>query len=185
LNLRFYRSAFTVRHQAFSRGHFEYFKSQGCKSNFKPAHSPTFTSLTSVLARHKFKLLIVTARNQLQENKPADAIATLEPAAKYELGSGPGIPSYYAIHLRGEAFLQSKEGVKAAAEFQKILDHRGLWPFSELYPIAQLQLGRALALLGDKAKARVAYQDFFIFSKDADPDIPVLIAAKSEYAKLQ
>jgi hypothetical protein len=52
-------------------------------------------------------------------------------------------------------------------------------------PLAQLQLGRALALQGAKAKARVAYQDFFIFWKDADPDIPVLIAGKSEYAKLQ
>ena len=75
--------------------------------------------------------------------------------------------------------------MKAAAEFQKILDHRGLWPFSELYPLAQLRLGRALALQGDKAKARVAYQDFFISWKDAGPDIPILIAGKSEYAKLQ
>jgi hypothetical protein len=78
-----------------------------------------------------------------------------------------------------------KDGVKAATEFQKILDHHGLWVSSELYPLARLQLARALMLQGDTAKARLAYQDFFAFWKDADPDIPVLISAKAEYAKLQ
>jgi hypothetical protein len=50
--------------------------------------------------------------------------------------------------------------------------------------LARLQLARAYVLQGDTAKARAAYQDFLTLWKDADPDIPILIAAKSEYAKL-
>jgi eukaryotic-like serine/threonine-protein kinase len=71
------------------------------------------------------------------------------------------------------------------AEFQKILDHRGVAPLSELHPLAQLNLARAFVLQKDTAKARLDYQDFFAAWKDADPDIPVLVAAKAEYAKLQ
>ena len=33
--------------------------------------------------------------------------------------------------------------------------------------------------------ARVAYQTFLALWKDSDPDIPILVAAKSEYAKLR
>jgi ATP/maltotriose-dependent transcriptional regulator MalT len=77
-----------------------------------------------------------------------------------------------------------KEAEKAATEFQKILDHRTFYAMSELIPLAQLNLARARALQGDSAKARTAYQDFFAAWKDADPDVPVLLQAKSEYAKL-
>ena len=35
------------------------------------------------------------------------------------------------------------------------------------------------------AKAKAAYQDFLTLWKDADADIPIFIAAKVEYAKLQ
>jgi eukaryotic-like serine/threonine-protein kinase len=38
---------------------------------------------------------------------------------------------------------------------------------------------------GDTAKAKAAYQDFLTLWKDADPDIPILIAAKSERAQLK
>jgi DNA-binding SARP family transcriptional activator len=51
--------------------------------------------------------------------------------------------------------------------------------------LAHLELGRAYAVAGDKSKARAAYQDFFTLWKDADPDIPIFIAAKTEFAKLQ
>jgi hypothetical protein len=78
-----------------------------------------------------------------------------------------------------------KDGEKAAAEFQKILDHRGLAPTSEFIPLSQLNIGRAYALRGDVGKARTAYQDFLVLWKDADPNIPLLKEAKTEYAKLQ
>jgi hypothetical protein len=77
-----------------------------------------------------------------------------------------------------------RDGAKAAAEFQRILDHLGAAGFSPEYPLARLNLGRAYALQGDTAKARTAYQDFFATWKDADPDVPILKTAKAEYEKL-
>ena len=76
-------------------------------------------------------------------------------------------------------------GVEAAAEFQKILDHRGVVGADPVGALAHLQLGRAFALLGDKTKAKTAYQDFLTLWKDADPDIPILQQAKAEYAELR
>ncbi len=121
----------------------------------------------------------------LLRNNPAEAITAVEPYRKYAMGSGPDIPIYWFFHVRGLAFLRQKDGAKAAAEFQTILDHRGLDPMSAVYPLAQLNLARAYALQGDMAKARTAYQDFFAYWKDADPGIPVLLEAKAEYAKLK
>ncbi len=45
--------------------------------------------------------------------------------------------------------------------------------------------GDTRAMQRDTAKAKAAYQDFLTLWKDADPDIPIFIAAKAEYAKLQ
>jgi serine/threonine protein kinase/tetratricopeptide (TPR) repeat protein len=131
-------------------------------------------------------LPMVRALNELQRNKPDEAIAALEPARKYEMGAGPGNPpGFWPAYIRGQAFLRLHDGAKAASEFQKILDHRGALATSELYPLAQLNLAHALSLQGDSTKSRTAYQDFFALWKDADTDIPILIAAKAEYAKLK
>jgi hypothetical protein len=81
--------------------------------------------------------------------------------------------------------LAAHQGAEAAVEFQKILDHRGIVVSDPIGALAHLQLGRAYALLGDKTKARSAYQDFLVLWKDADPDIPILQEAKAEYSKLQ
>jgi hypothetical protein len=86
--------------------------------------------------------------------------------------------------VRGEAYLAAQRGSEAAAEFQKILDRRGLVLSEPIGALAHLQIGRAYAMQGDTAKAKAAYQDFLKLWKDADPDIPVLIAARAEYAKL-
>ena len=88
------------------------------------------------------------------------------------------------MYVRGEAYLRLRNGAKAATEYQKILDRRGVAPSSPLYSLARLGLGRAYALQGDSAKAKAAYQDFFAMWKDADPDVPILKEAKAEYAKL-
>jgi hypothetical protein len=77
------------------------------------------------------------------------------------------------------------QGSEAAAEFQKILNHRGIVLNSPIGALAHLQVGRAYAMQGDTAKARTAYQDFLAQWKDADPDIPILKQAQGEYAKLQ
>ena len=91
----------------------------------------------------------------------------------------------YPVYVRGEAYLAAHQGKEAAAEFQRILDHRGIVLNEPIGALAHLQLGRAYSLQGDTAKARAAYQDFLTLWKDADPDIPVFKEAKAEYAKLQ
>jgi tetratricopeptide (TPR) repeat protein len=129
------------------------------------------------------QVLLPTARalNSLQRNQPDQAVAALEPAKPYELGTG----NLGAIYIRGEAFLRLHDGAKAAAEYQRILDHRGLDPVGWGYSLAHLGLGRAYALQGDTGKAKAAYQDFFAVWKDADADVPVLKTAKAEYEKLK
>jgi hypothetical protein len=77
--------------------------------------------------------------------------------------------------------LQLKQVAEAAAEFQKILDHRGYAPLSPLYPLAHLGLARVAALSGDTARSRKAYEDFFAAWKEADAELPILRTAKREY----
>jgi eukaryotic-like serine/threonine-protein kinase len=127
----------------------------------------------------------VQALNQLQRKKAAEAVAALEAGRKYELGQNSSYATFWVLYVRGLAYLQQHDGGKAAAEFQKILDHPSLNAVSPFPVMARLGLGRAYALQGDNAKARTAYQDFFAAWKDADPDVPVLLAAKAEYANLK
>jgi len=130
-------------------------------------------------------LPLTKALIHLQRNEPMKAIDALEATKPYEFGSAPSGISYWPVYLRGEALLKLKDGANAAIEYQKILDRRGVDPTSPLYPLSRLGLGRAYALQGDTAKAQTAYQDFFAGWKDADPDVPILIQAKAEYAKLK
>jgi hypothetical protein len=91
----------------------------------------------------------------------------------------------FPAFLRGEAYLSEHRGSEAAAEFQKILDHRGIVLNEPIGALAHLQIGRAYAMSGESTKARAAYQEFLTLWKVADPDIPILKQAKVEYAKLQ
>ena len=127
------------------------------------------------------------AQIDLIHNDFARAVEALQPAAPYELGSPHGVIllALYPVYVRGEAYLAAHQGSEAAAEFQKILDHRGVVINQPIGALAHLQLGRAYAMEGDTAKAHAAYQDFLTLWKDADPDIPILKQAKAEYAKLQ
>ena len=140
---------------------------------------PTDTLLNKVFVP------LAQATSDLQRNQPAQAVARLEIATPYELGSDPASAHYWVNYIRGEAFLGSKQGAKAAAEYQKILDHRGVAPLDVSYALSHLGLGRAYALQGNTAAAKSAYQDFFAAWKDADPDVPILKQAKAEYEKLQ
>ena len=136
---------------------------------------PYATVLTQV------QLPVVRALINLQHNQPEQAVAALESAKPYELGRD----NTGAIFVRGEAFLRLHDGAKAAAEYQRILDHRGLAAVGWVYSLAHLGLGRAYALQGDTGKAKAAYQDFFAVWKDADADVPVLKTARAEYEKLK
>jgi ATP/maltotriose-dependent transcriptional regulator MalT len=91
----------------------------------------------------------------------------------------------YPVYVRGEAFLAARQGAQAAAEFQKIIDWQGVVVNEPIAALAHLGLARSYALAGDAPKSKSAYQDFFTLWKEADPDVPILVAARSEYAKLQ
>jgi hypothetical protein len=123
-------------------------------------------------------------RRALSHKNPPRSIEVLQAAAPYELGGSAPNSCLYPVYVRAEAYLSAQKGQLALAEFQKILDHRGLLWNCATGALAHLGLGRAFALQGDTAKAKAAYQDFLTLWKGADPDIPILIAAKSEYARL-
>jgi eukaryotic-like serine/threonine-protein kinase len=128
----------------------------------------------------------IKAAMGLVANNSTKALVFLEAAAPYELGAPPQfhLGTMYPVYIRGQAQLAAHDGAAAAAEFQKFLDHRGVALNYPLAPLAHLQLGRAYAMQGDTAKARVAYQDFLTLWKGADPDIPILKQARAEYAMI-
>jgi DNA-binding winged helix-turn-helix (wHTH) protein/tetratricopeptide (TPR) repeat protein len=129
------------------------------------------------------------AKLAVSRGNASEALESLRAATPYELGqttsSNYGWTALYPVYVRGEAYLATHQGSEAAAEFQKILDHRGTALNSPIAALAHLQIARAYVLQGDTVKARAAYEDFLTLWKDADPDIPILIAAKAEYAKLK
>jgi len=126
---------------------------------------------------------------EINHNDPSKAIELLQTTASTELGNPlpqvNGGVFFYPIYVRAQAYLLLHRGSEAAAEFQKFLAHRGVVGNCPLGSLARLGLGRAYAMQGDTAKAKAAYQDFLTLWKDADPDIPILVAAKAEYVKLQ
>jgi tetratricopeptide (TPR) repeat protein len=130
---------------------------------------------------------VLEASMAIAQHAPDRAVIALEPALPYELGNPPpeNIATMHPAYLRGLAYLDEKKGTAAAAEFQKFLDHPGIVQNFLLGSLARLQLGRAYAISGDPAKAKIAYQNFFALWKDADPDVPILKEAKAEYEKLQ
>jgi len=126
----------------------------------------------------------------LSQKAPLDAIERLQTALPYDLAM-PGTAFFakfgglYPVYVRGQAYLEAGRGREAAAEFQKVLDHRGIVLADPIGAVAHLQLGRALVLLGEKDRTRSAYQDFLTLWKHADADIPVLKQARAEYARLR
>jgi len=130
----------------------------------------------------------IRAQIALAHNKNAEAIEALQITTPYELaGVGAGwIPfNMYPVFVRGQAYSAQHKGAEAAAEFQKILDHRAIAWNDLTGVLARLGLARALVLSGDKPKAKAGYEDLFARWKNADPDFPLLKQAKVEYARLQ
>jgi serine/threonine protein kinase/tetratricopeptide (TPR) repeat protein len=133
---------------------------------------------------------VLRALAALERGKPAEALERLHTAVRYELAvNGLNFSHFYlgglhSAYVRGEAFIATHRFAEAAAEFQKILDHRGIVGLDPIGALAHLQLGRTYALSGDKAKAKAGYQAFLALWKDADPAIPILKSAKAEYASL-
>jgi ATP/maltotriose-dependent transcriptional regulator MalT len=132
-------------------------------------------------------LAMIRAASALKAGKPVQAIEALAPAVPYELGSPAQALTFslYPAYLRGEAYVAAHQSSVAAAEFQKIIDHSGVAQNEPIAALAHLGLARAYALFGDPAKAKTGYQDFLALWKNADPDLPILQQAKTEYARLQ
>ncbi len=135
------------------------------------------------------RLPVVRGYSEPRAGHPAQTLKYLEDAAPYDLAFP--LPQFseggllYPSFIRGQAYLALRQGKEAASEFQEFIDHRTIVANSPLAALARLGLARASALQGNSPKARAAYQDFLALWKDADSDIPIFIAAKSEYAKLQ
>ena len=123
---------------------------------------------------------ITRSQIELTRGDGSPVIQLLESSRKYEVAG-----EFWPQYLRGQAYLKQKKGAEAAKEFQTIIDHRGWYPLSPLYPLAQLGVARAAVIEGDAAKARRAYQDFFTLWKEADTSIPILVVARQEYEKLK
>jgi eukaryotic-like serine/threonine-protein kinase len=133
----------------------------------------------------KYWLPTVRGSLELARKNPARALEALQ-GVSYELGDvGFLVGNLYPVYVRGQAYLAARQGKEAAAEFQKLLDHRSIVLNSPLGALAHLGLARSYSLQGDTVNAQAAYQDFVTLWKDADPDIPILKQAKAEYATVQ
>ncbi|HXP63102.1 MAG TPA: tetratricopeptide repeat protein, partial [Dongiaceae bacterium] len=135
----------------------------------------------------RYWLPTIRAGVALERKAPNQAIELLKVASTIELGSFTAGQTIFLcpVYVRGEAYLMLHDGNRAAAEFQKFIDHWGLVANFPWGALARLGLARAYALQGDTDKARAAYQDFLGLWKDADPDVPILKEAQAEYAKLK
>ena len=135
----------------------------------------------------RYWLPTVRAAVALERGNPNRAVELLKETNAIELGQPTTNSTVMLapVYTHGEAYLALGDGQRAAKEFQKFIDHRGLVGNFPWGALARLGLARAYATQGDTAKAKAAYQDFLTLWKDADPDIPIYIAAKAEYAKLR
>ena len=125
---------------------------------------------------------VVTAGIEDSRGNTREAIRLFESIRGFEGGIVLGLGTTFA---RGHLYLKARMGNEAAAEFRKVIDQRGIDILSPTHILAHLGLGRALAINGDTAGARKAYQDFFALWKDADHDLPVLAEARKEYEALK
>ena len=127
-------------------------------------------------------LPVTQAALELEGGQPAKALELLAPVTRYEAAA-----DFEPQYLRGLCYLRLGQGAEAAIEFQKIVKNQGQTDFlvSTLYPLARLGLARAAAVRGDTSEARKLYEAFFTLWKDADADLPILIEARNEYAKIK
>jgi tetratricopeptide (TPR) repeat protein len=133
---------------------------------------------------------VLRAFAALERGKPADSVEQLQTTLHYELAinalnfSHFYLGGLHSAYVRGQALAASHKYPEAAAEFQRILDHRGIVGSDPISALAHLQLGRVFVLWGDKSKAKAAYEAFLTLWKNADLDVPILKSAKAEYARL-
>jgi tetratricopeptide (TPR) repeat protein len=130
---------------------------------------------------NRVSLPVTAAAVAIEEGEPARALALLEPVRRYDHA---GSAEFWPAYLRGQAYLQLKDGRAAASEFENIVTHRGEVPVSVLYPLAHLGLARAEAMSGDTGKAGKSYEAFLALWNEADSNLKVLQDARLEYSRL-
>jgi tetratricopeptide (TPR) repeat protein len=130
---------------------------------------------------NRVSLPVIAAMVALDRGDAAQALAVLEPVKQYDRAPSA---EFWPPYLRGRAYLQLEDPRAAAAEFRRLIDHRGEVPLSALYALAHVGLGRSLALTGDTTGAAKAYEDFLVVWRGADAELPVLKDARREYARL-
>ena len=135
-------------------------------------------------AVQRYLVPTVRAAIKLQRHDPTAAIDLLRGTIPYDLADTHSFDYLYPAYIRGLAYMESGDGRSAAGEFQKLIDNPGLCLESIAGPLAQLQLGRAQKLIGNEAAAQKSYEAFLDLWKSADPDTPIYLQAKAEYAKL-
>ena len=150
-------------------------EAEAIASDLARAH-PEHTIIVSVLVP------MVRAAVELRRRRPERALEWLRIVAPYELGF---IAAFGPIHLRGQSYLMLGSGTQAAEEFQRILDNRGVDPFSPYYAVAPVGLARARAMAGDVTGSLRAYEQFLHQWTEADPDIPILLEARQERERLE
>ena len=126
----------------------------------------------------KIHLPLIHSGIERKRGNGAKAVDLLEPVTQYEQGESQ------ILYHRARAYLAAREPAKAAAEFQKLLDHRGWDDWAVFAPLAHLGLAQAYAMQLDREKSLKTYDDFFTTWKNADPNIPALLQAKSEHKRL-
>jgi hypothetical protein len=131
---------------------------------------------------HQIVVPLVQVAGEISRHHPEKANVALEPARRYE---GGFVYGFSILYLRGLAHMQNHQAMDAIADFQEIVDHRGISPLAQQLVLARLGLARAYASSGDVANARVVYGELFELWKEADPDIPILQEAKREYQMLK
>src|SRR5262249_30778647 len=135
-------------------------------------YPPTFTFLRAVIIPE------IRGAIDLARGKAAAVLVDMPPAPPYDS------PVVSAVWVRGQALLALDRSTDAVAEFTKVIERGRNYP-EELVPLSKLQIARAYVKGGETAKARTAYQDFLAAWKDADPDLPVVVAAKQEYDRIR
>lgn len=133
----------------------------------------------------KYGLPLIDGAVMLRSGEAGGAAVLMEASSSFDLAYTGIIPPLYPAYVRGLAYLQAGDARAAAAEFQKVLTRPGLVGRGIIGPLARLQLARAQSAMGDAATAIASYEAFLDRWQDADVDIPLHIAAKSEYEKLR
>src|SRR5216684_3625285 len=125
---------------------------------------------------------VARATQEIANGQPKRGLELLESSRPYDLGQQA---EFFPIYRRGVAYVKVRDWAAASSEFQRIIDHRGVSPTSEMYPLTLLTIARALEMSGDGTRSRISYEAFLNLWKDADPDISVLREARTEYSKLR